>query len=220
MSEMNSLANPLWSGEVGDPPLPCTYSLPDDWWKNPAYQWGVDWFRIHLDHWKKFLIPWRQSRPSVRILEIGCYEAASTCWLLAHLCTGDNDRIHTVDFWDGLNGQSWIAIHDRAVHNINVDSGKWKSSIYVSRSGDILPKLDKNSYDLIYIDGDHHADAVYQDSVKSWPLLKSGGLLLWDDWYSPCLEEREGVRKGLTRFFAEMGLPFCRFGYTVFAHKP
>ena len=39
-----------------------------------------------------------------------------------------------------------------------------------------------HAYDVIYIDGDHSAIFVLEDTVLSWPLLKNGGLLIWDDY--------------------------------------
>jgi predicted O-methyltransferase YrrM len=37
-------------------------------------------------------------------------------------------------------------------------------------------------YDLIYVDGSHAAHAALEDLVLSWPLLKAGGLLIFDDY--------------------------------------
>jgi hypothetical protein len=46
---------------------------------------------------------------------------------------------------------------------------------------EVLPVLKDNSFDLIYIDGDHEAGAVKNDIEKALPLLKDGGLLCGDD---------------------------------------
>jgi predicted O-methyltransferase YrrM len=45
----------------------------------------------------------------------------------------------------------------------------------------ILPGLPANSFDLIYIDGDHVYDAVADDIGRSVPLLRDGGILCGDD---------------------------------------
>jgi hypothetical protein len=39
-------------------------------------------------------------------------------------------------------------------------------------------------FDLIYIDGNHHRETVMLDSVLAWPMLKAGGILIWDDYTS------------------------------------
>jgi len=38
-------------------------------------------------------------------------------------------------------------------------------------------------FDFIYIDGDHTAPAVLTDACMAWPLLKSGGIMLFDDYH-------------------------------------
>jgi predicted O-methyltransferase YrrM len=40
----------------------------------------------------------------------------------------------------------------------------------------------KNLYDFIYIDGSHTAKDVLTDACMAWPLLKPGGLLVFDDY--------------------------------------
>ena len=37
-------------------------------------------------------------------------------------------------------------------------------------------------YDLIFIDSNHTAPFVLSDSVLSWPLLKKGGTMIFDDY--------------------------------------
>jgi hypothetical protein len=38
------------------------------------------------------------------------------------------------------------------------------------------------SPDFIYLDGDHNAQGLLRDTVYSWEVLKTGGLLLMDDY--------------------------------------
>ena len=37
-------------------------------------------------------------------------------------------------------------------------------------------------YDFIYVDAAHTAEAVYADATDSWELLKSGGIIAFDDY--------------------------------------
>ena len=48
-------------------------------------------------------------------------------------------------------------------------------------SSDILPTLESNSFDVIYIDGSHYYDDVNFDLRESDRLLKVGGILCGDD---------------------------------------
>lgn len=111
-----------------------------------------------------------------KALEIGSYEGRSAKWLL--------DNIHgldltCVDTWDntgieeGLNSLSAEATFD-AVVGSRVKKIK-------GRSGDVLRKLE-GLYDFIYIDGDHYASSVLEDMVLSFGLLRSGGIMVCDDY--------------------------------------
>ena len=55
--------------------------------------------------------------------------------------------------------------------------------------------------DLIYIDGSHEEEDVYQDLLDYSPLLTPGGILFGDDW------SWTGVRNAVTRFADERKTP-------------
>ena len=57
------------------------------------------------------------------------------------------------------------------------------------------------SADLIYIDGSHEEEAVYQDLLDYSAVLRPGGILFGDDW------EWSGVRAAVERFAREERLP-------------
>ena len=48
-------------------------------------------------------------------------------------------------------------------------------------SRDVLPKLEANKYDLIFIDGSHHYLDVLKDITESERLLRLGGIICGDD---------------------------------------
>ena len=64
-------------------------------------------------------------------------------------------------------------------------------------------------YDLIYVDGDHHAEAVYLDLVLSWEILNPGGILAGDDynWVSKTTNKQE-VKVGVIKFEQTYGVKF------------
>jgi hypothetical protein len=57
--------------------------------------------------------------------------------------------------------------------------------------------------DLIYLDGSHEEEDVYQDLLDYHSLLAPGGLLFGDDW------GWSGVRAAVERFAAEQGIGIC-----------
>ena len=54
--------------------------------------------------------------------------------------------------------------------------------------------------DLIYIDGDHSTDAVYNDIKMSCNLLKENGVIIVDDYKEQTLPE---VRLGVVKWLEE-----------------
>lgn len=60
------------------------------------------------------------------------------------------------------------------------------------------------SADLIYIDGSHEEEAVYQDLLDYSAVLRPGGILFGDDW------DWGGVRAAVEQFAREEHLPITR----------
>jgi hypothetical protein len=46
-----------------------------------------------------------------------------------------------------------------------------------------LRSCDDDYFDVIYVDGDHTAQAVYNDLVESYRVIKDGGLLMGHDYH-------------------------------------
>tara|TARA_B100000686_G_C16747964_1_gene950670 strand:- start:945 stop:1403 length:459 start_codon:yes stop_codon:yes gene_type:complete len=72
-------------------------------------------------------------------------------------------------------------IFDLFIHNIKA-SGNNETVIPIrSFSNEILPRLGKESFNVIYVDGGHEYSIVYKDLVDCGNLVKEGGLLCGDD---------------------------------------
>jgi len=70
-----------------------------------------------------------------------------------------------------------------------------------AESSVVLPRLaETHSYffDLIYVDGSHDGDDVLADAVNCWPLLKTGGLMVFDDWGK--IRNADGLRLAVDAF--------------------
>jgi hypothetical protein len=62
------------------------------------YSFSTDWFqRTCADNWKQRLPTLRPKR----ILEIGSYEGASTCFLIDQVARERDVELHCVDTWAG-----------------------------------------------------------------------------------------------------------------------
>ena len=58
----------------------------------------------------------------------------------------------------------------------------------------------KPQFDWIYIDGDHRYDAINADYEATWPLLKKGGIMVFDDY-----REDLGYSTGTQAWFHDKG---------------
>src|SRR5262249_903643 len=57
------------------------------------------------------------------------------------------------------------------------------------------------TFDVIYVDGDHRALGAYTDCVLAWPLLAPDGIMIIDDYgFMPDLPKDKRPQAGVDRF--------------------
>lgn len=154
------------------------------------YRFTENWFSDHIPIWEKHLTPLAH-KAGLQILEIGSYQGMSTCWLLDNILTHPSARIVCVDP---------LYPHYAQRFNDNIyDSGALSKVVKIAnRSQEALPILRPNTYDFIYIDGDHDDDVAFQDGIFAWNLVKVGGLMIFDDY--ECLMPEHIAKAGIDRF--------------------
>lgn len=122
-------------------------------------------------------------QPDLQFLEIGSYEGQSALWFLRNVLTHPTSKLLCVDTWHAGGDMPWVE-GDRLLTTFldNIDPYKANSGIMRGESQKVLRQLPLDTYDFIYIDGAHDAANVLADSVLAWPLLKVGGIAVWDDY--------------------------------------
>jgi predicted O-methyltransferase YrrM len=143
------------------------------------------------------------------IIEIGCFEGYGTLKLHELLGTHPNSKITCIDPWDDVyvKGNSEFSDIDPIFVNQYNTFMKNTSKIYdkliIKRgySTEELPKLDLLNYDFAYVDGDHSENQVYLDGKLLLPLMKSGSIILFDDYNWSHKTQRTSV--GIERFISE-----------------
>jgi hypothetical protein len=87
---------------------------------------------------------------------------------------------------------------------------------------DMFPPKHVPMYDFIYIDGSHTAPDVLSDACMAWPLLKDGGLMVFDDygWGPPrdILHRPKLAIDAFTNIYAEQ-LQLVHAGYQLVVKK-
>jgi hypothetical protein len=139
-----------------------------------GYVFTFDCFSSRAHQWTRDLDP-LMSKPGLRFLEIGSFEGHSACWLLDNVLTDCTSALTCVDFFEGT-------AQDMFQQNIKRTGMTDKVTAIKGNSHIILPKLNRNQYDFIYVDASHDQVDVLEDAVLAWPLLKVNGLMTFDDY--------------------------------------
>lgn len=175
------------------------------------YQFSDDWFNRHVPLFTRYLGDLRD-RPC-RTLEIGSYEGRSLVWLLENVVTHEESRIDSVD----------IREHPRLMQNLAATGARDKVAFNLGRSADVLRTLPADRYDFAYIDGCHWAVETLEDAVLSFPLVKAGGVIAFDDyqWDDPELNQFGRPKEAVDAFLAIYGghVEVLHRGYQVWLRK-
>lgn len=129
------------------------------------------WHDRHAPVWGAVVLPLLPDHPR-RWLELGSYEGKSAAWTLQKAMR-PSDELVCVDGW-------WNADCE-ARFDANVGSRVTK--VKSLHEPFLLKEIANASlFDVIYVDGDHNAPAVLSDMVLSWKILRTGGVMILDDY--------------------------------------
>lgn len=180
-----------WIGDAAQKSLVNFINEQPEFLPYEPYRFTHDYFSQHIEQWTK-----DQARfaglPNLDFLEIGSFEGRSACWLLQNILTHDSSRITCVDLFGqgpsqgvyetaGLDS-NLMSTEDRFDYNIRQTGASHRMEKLKGNSHELLRSLSHSQYDFIYIDASHLAKDVLEDAVLAWPLLKTGGVLTFDDY--------------------------------------
>ncbi|MEE1612153.1 O-methyltransferase [Microvirga sp. CF3016] len=121
------------------------------------------------------------------VLEIGTYIGTSAIYMAAALQRlHGNRRLTTVDIFD-VNHPKQGAWKDVGLSTPPAECAKALGlsehvQFHVGASQDFMRETDER-YDLIFLDGDHDAWAIYEELSLALPLLQKDGIILLHDFY-------------------------------------
>jgi len=154
------------------------------------YDFTNDWFDVTARGLWDGLLPNIAPR---KILDVGSYEGASTCYLIDKFACSHELEINCIDNWLGgieHGGVDMAAVEKRFRGNIELAiNGAPKSVKVVAHRGfsdemmaALLVSGKRDYFDFIYIDDSHQAPDVLADAVLSFRLLKVGGVMAFGDY--------------------------------------
>ena len=137
-------------------------------------------------NFEKFLQP-LAGKDGLRFLQLGVFTGDASLWLLENVLTGNDSWLVDVDTWKGSDEEEHKSMDFNDVYetyktkvepyNDKVSSFVGETIFYLSRT-----LHQEYFYDFIYIDADHTTAGVLMDAELSFPLLKSGGIMAFDDY--------------------------------------
>lgn len=159
------------------------------------YQFTNTWFQTVAKPTWDHLLP---NLSPTKILEVGSYEGASTCYLIDNLANKKCIELHCVDSWEGgiehQQGGSAISdmsqVESRFLNNtkIAISNSMHEVKLFLHKGysdkqlAKIYTEKGESYFDFIYIDGSHQAPDVLCDAILGFKLLKKNGIIIFDDY--------------------------------------
>ena len=148
-----------------------------------------NWFSlVNIDNYK--------NRP-INYLEIGAFQGGNIISVARSYGLHGDSKLFCIDPWEDYDEYDEYKHQQETNYNLfvaNVETSGTKDKIIARRgySSDIVPTLQDNFFDIIYIDGNHEPEYVLEDAVLSFRKLKTGGVMIFDDygWGGPDLTKR------------------------------
>ena len=147
-----------------------------------------DWFSNNIPYWLSVIDEYGLRSGNIKALEIGSWEGLSSYFILSEI---PNAHLTCVDTWEGADehkdGTAAPAIVLSKIEQTFDDNLSIFSSRLTKFKGTSLSFFSQNDvrcyYDFIYVDGSHHCNDVLLDAIKSFQMLKVGGIMVFDDYF-------------------------------------
>jgi predicted O-methyltransferase YrrM len=140
-------------------------------------------------------------------LQLGVYTGDASLWMLQNI---PNIKLTDVDTWQGSDEDEHKAMDFDDVYKTYLDKIKdYKVDVRRTTTvGYLLAQYGCDRplgehWDFIYIDADHTTIGVILDAELSWPQLKAGGIMAFDDYtWGPELPPELTPTLGIDLFLA------------------
>lgn len=136
-------------------------------------------------NFENILLPLARQGNPFRYLELGCWTGDSLVWAAENLTKFNPDSVAIgVDPYCEMRKQSqdvMDALHQTCQSRVAAFGERCKL-IREYSSFFLRQQKEPQTFDVIYIDGEHEGPAVLEDAVLAFPLLKVGGIILFDDY--------------------------------------
>lgn len=148
-----------------------------------------DWFSNNVPVWEAHLA--KLKNKPIKVLEVGSFEGRSAVWMLKNLLLHPKSELYCVDLWRNA------AVYKRFMNNIS----EWKDKVHVLKGfSNVMLRSLNEQFDFVYIDANRHSQNVLEDAVLSFPLLKAGGIMIFDDYTNNKEHDKNCPKPGIDAF--------------------
>ena len=138
-----------------------------------------NWFNYTAkENFEKFLIP-LAGQENLTLLQLGAYTGDASIWMINNLGLLN---LFDVDTWEGSDEDAHKEMDFSEVERVYDEKVQGRAHKKKMTTVDYLLNNRLYQYDFIYIDADHTTVGVLMDAELSFPLLKSGGIMAFDDY--------------------------------------
>ena len=136
----------------------------------------------------------------IRYLEIGTQQGLNLLTVAGSYAAHPGSQVHCIGEWKDFDSHFQENGHqsssfDIFLEMVELSEHKHKIMIHRGASFKMIPTLEDESFDIIYISGTYDANQVLEEAVLSFRKLKKGGVLIFDNY-----TKSEYVQKGIDGF--------------------
>ncbi len=138
-----------------------------------------DWFSHNSYDWNLILKDFKDK--DFHYLEIGSFEGNSTMFIL-NFCS--NVKVVCVDAWNQFTKGNEELPLKQIEQNFDKNISPYikRCQKFKMKSSEFFFK-NNQEFNIIYVDGSHHAKDVMEDCMYSWKVLQKNGILIIDDYF-------------------------------------
>lgn len=160
------------------------------------------------ENWNAEFIKNTQGIKARLALEIGCFEGLTSNYICDHILE-PGGRLICVDPLEDVYLTGTLSPEDEQL-NESLPNFKGQYGRFIRNTKgkpiELVRKTSQEAYEelkdylfnFIYVDGDHREEVVYQDGMKYFQHLPSGGLMLFDDY-----GWRDDTKRGIDKFLTD-----------------
>jgi predicted O-methyltransferase YrrM len=172
-----------------------------------------DWFSHNIPHWQRHVIEKLPAGP-IHWLELGAFEGRSACWVHDNVIVPRGGSLSCLDSWwkDDYEQRFDANMAGKTIEKIKSRTHPW-----------LMQNQGKRTFHVVYVDADHEAKSVLLDAALAWPMLETGGFMIFDDyvWQHPEPKGKVPPKVGIDAFIAcwQHQLVVCHKGYQLIVRK-